>query len=80
MSLAAWSRWDDELPPALLAELQMSYARRQRWEARLLAREIVAALGEALGGDKANAKQMRRGSSGKAYREITPDEALMLAG
>lgn len=79
MSLAQWGRWDDEVPAALLAEMQMSYARRRRWEAQLLAREIVAALGLALGGVKASGAGMRMGASGKVYQEISADEALRLA-
>jgi len=79
LSLAQWGRWDDEVPPALLAELQMSYARRKRWEGQLLAREIVAALGVALSGKGAGrGTGMRMGASGKVYREITPEEALKL--
>lgn len=55
----------------------MSYARRRRWEAQLLAREIVGVLGMALAGTK-DRGSVRVGSSGRVYSEITPDDALKL--
>jgi hypothetical protein len=53
LSLSAWGRWDDDLAGKVgsigLEELKLAYIRRKRWEARMLAVEIVSALGQALG-------------------------------
>ena len=40
LALSEWGRWDDELPPDLLAPLVWAYLRRKRWEARVLARAL----------------------------------------
>lgn len=78
--MSLWGRWDDEIPPTLLAELQVAYLRRQRFEARLQAVALVTALGEALGGKpSANTQNgIVRGNSGRQYQVITPDAALSL--
>lgn len=51
-----------------LEELKLAYLRRKRWEARLLACEIVNALGEAMGG-----KGAERSASGQRYRKTSAD-------
>jgi len=79
LALSAWGRWDDEIPAPLLAELQLAYIRRKRFEAKLQAAELVQALAMALGGrPAAPSAVMWRGNSGKAYREIGAEAALAL--
>lgn len=65
MALSEWGRWDDELDPVDLALLQGAYIRRKRFEARLIALEVMSALGSSLGGQPAGAHhhQARRGVS-----------------
>jgi len=46
----------------LLGELELSYMRRKGWESRILALEIVKALGESLGGG--------RGMPGRGMRGV----------
>ena len=52
--MAMWGQWDDELVAEVgeteVARLTLAYMRRVRWEARVLAVEVVGALGEAMGG------------------------------
>ncbi|MCB0106909.1 MAG: hypothetical protein KDE53_13400 [Caldilineaceae bacterium] len=38
--MAEWGIWGDELDDLTLSELLQSYARRKRWEYRLLAAEV----------------------------------------
>lgn len=64
--------WDDELEEAGLYELAGAYMRRQKWEARLWATELVNALAEALGNVDSGTRR-KRVSAGEFLRVTGQD-------
>lgn len=78
MALSQWGRWDDEIEPVLLVELQLAFIRRVRWEARVMASEI----GQLFAGEQGGEQDLRKGrvgeewgvsASGKRFRRVSVD-------
>lgn len=85
LALSQWGRWDDEIAPALLLDLQMAYVRRQKFLARMQAVEFVNALSEALsmgakGAGPGATGKVRVGNSGKRYQEMSIDGMMAQMG
>jgi len=80
LALSAWGRWDDELDPTSLGALQVAFMRRRRWEARLLAVEVVRALGMAMGGLSTDGTDRTGGTvigqSGRRYQWVAPEAMI----
>ncbi len=80
LALSEWGRWDDELDPISLAALQVAYTRRKQWEARLLAGEVVRALGMAMGGEGGGDGGTVIGQSGRQYQQVAPEAIIKTIG